>query len=144
MPMVLEHIDEIARRVGRDVLMAMPPAAVYKRVMLDSLPESSEQADWETLDTRRKAIAFLEREGIGWTAYFGLEVPGLICRPYLGEIFIDIANEAADKNYWKVCAFFEYPDGSPRRTDFQLFLVPLDMASTTGARAKAARETLDE
>lgn len=143
MPMVLEHIDGIARRLGRDVLVAMPPPAVHRLGDLDFLLEESEQTAWEEVDTRRKAIAFLEMEGIAWTPCFGLEVPGLIFRPYLGEIFIDVANDPTDVKYGKVCAFFEHPGGTPRHEDFRLFLVPLDLAVATGERAKVASDGWD-
>ncbi|MEZ2307135.1 hypothetical protein AB6809_10925 [Paraburkholderia sp. RCC_158] len=39
---------------------------------------------------------------------------------YAGAVFIDVPFDEGDAEYWKVQAFFEYPDGTMRFDDVQV------------------------
>lgn len=121
MPMVIECIDQIARRLGRDILFADIPEALRQNVL--SCMDENVAFDPETLETRQKAIAFLNAEGIDWTPCYSFSsTSGWLSCPYYGTIFIDVPNMPDDKNYKKVCGFFETADGEPLYDDYQLFL----------------------
>lgn len=60
MPFVLEHIDAIARKLGRGVLFVDFPACHHDIFM------RSERVDYEKYKPRKTIIRWLDKNGIGW------------------------------------------------------------------------------
>src|SRR6266508_3024424 len=116
MPELIEHIDSMARRLGRDVLFA-----AFEHDPIAPPPR------WETSKVRKRLIAFLDEEGVHWEECAGLARENLV-EYYVGQIFIDVPTALDDAQYRKVCGFCEFPDGTPRHSDFRLYLLPLTTA----------------
>lgn len=120
MPQLIEHIDAIARRLGRDVLFVSFPAC-------DPLPFAGETADWETHAPRRQVVEWLEANGITWQACAKIADENTMLG-YCGDIYLDVPSNLDDPVYQKLSAFLEKPDGTPARNGVIFYLLPLDVA----------------
>lgn len=114
MPIILETIDAIARRLKRDVIFL----AIVERQDRPSRdrPEVAEATDW------------LDAEGIGWESSFGF-MPGMVI--FEGgprAIYIDAPFEPGSPLLRKLEDRFETPDGLPRHPDMVLSLLRLETA----------------
>ena len=96
MPQLLEHIDAIARQKQRGVLyvefhpVALDPQAGDNLSARDVLawkrmPDSA----WQALPTRRRIIAWLDAQGIGWQPCGHVADVGLMMG-YRGQLYIDL------------------------------------------------------
>lgn len=129
MPMLVECIDEISRRLGRDILFADLPDILKDSALRTAKGRPISVGE---IENRRAAIEFLNQTGISWTqCYSVFSASGWISPPDFGSIFIDIPNDPADSRCRAVCNFFEDTDGRPRFEDYQLFLLPLQLALDT-------------
>lgn len=114
MPIRIETIDAIARRLGRDVIF-LDIRNGGDRPVRDR-PEIVE------------ATAWLDAEGIGWTACLGF-VPGmLLIEGGPRAIYIEAPFEPGSAMLAKLEARFETPDGHPRHPDLILTLLTLEDA----------------
>ena len=114
MPVRIETIDAIARRLGRDVIF-LDIRNGGDRPVRDR-PEIVE------------ATAWLDAEGIGWTACLGF-VPGmLLIEGGPRAIYIEAPFEPGSAMLAKLEARFETPDGHPRHPDLILTLLTLEDA----------------
>lgn len=120
MPLLIEHIDTIARQLGRDVLFVSFPAC-------DPLPFDGKTADWKNHPPRQQVVEWLAANGIAWrpcakianeNAMFG----------YSGDIYFDVPSDLDDPVYQKLSAFLEKPDGTPARDGVIFYRLPLDVA----------------
>ncbi|MCA8067407.1 hypothetical protein [Burkholderia sp. AU38729] len=120
MPMLIQHIDAIARAMKRDVVFATFPAC--------GLSPEGETNDWENYEPREELIAWLDENGISWMpcAFFADE--RTLIFPYDGRIYIDVPYDLLDRSYQKVSAHLENPDGTPRIVGVRFWYVPIDMA----------------
>jgi hypothetical protein len=114
MPVILETIDAIARRLKRDVIFL----AIVERQDRPSRdrPEVIEATDW--LDAQR----------IGWSPCFGF-LPGLVI--FEGgprAIYIDVPFTPGSPLLHRLEDRFETPDGLPRHPDLILSLLRLETA----------------
>ena len=114
MPVILDTIDAIARRLKRDVIFL----AIVERQDRPSRdrPEVAEATQW------------LDAEGIGWEPCFGF-LPGLVI--FEGgprAIHIDAPFEPGSPLLHKLEDRFETLDGLPRHTDLVLSLLRLETA----------------
>ena len=114
MPVILETIDAIARRLKRDVIFL----AIVERQDRPSRdrPEVVE------------ATAWLDAEGIGWEPCFGF-LPGLVI--FEGgprAIHIEVPFEPGSPLLHKLEDQFETLDGLPRHPDLVLSLLRLETA----------------
>lgn len=118
MPQLIEHIDAIARKVGRDVLYLSFSTGKIR----DRLAEQ-----WEDHPARRMVTAWLDVNGYAWSPCG--EVANENCLvPYLGSIYIATPFERANPDYLRLEAYLEYPDGSPRVANTRFFVLPLEVA----------------
>lgn len=101
MPVLIKHIDAIARKKQRDLLF------------LEFAQVERPARRWQELDTRRRIIAGLDAMGIGWTLC-GAIASGYVTRPYAGQIYIDVAHDPQEVTYQALQRFLEYPDGALR------------------------------
>jgi hypothetical protein len=114
MPVRIETIDAIARRLGRDVIF-LDIRNGGDRPVRDR-PEIVE------------ATAWLDAEGIGWTACLGF-VPGmLLIEGGPRAIYIEAPFEPGSAMLAKLEARFETTDGHPRHPDLILTLLTLEDA----------------
>jgi len=131
MPMLVEHIDAIARRKQRDVLYVKfhPPVSANK-----DDPEIFEphDLDWETLPIRRQIIDWLNAQGIDWKPC-GHFANTCLMMGYRGQLYIDLPYDKSLPAYQALEAFLELPDGSMRYPEVTFFLVPLDKAMENAA-----------
>lgn len=114
MPVILETIDAIARRLKRDVIFL----AIVERQDRPSRdrPEVAE------------ATAWLDAQGIGWSPCFGF-LPGMVIFEGVPRaIYIDAPFEPCSPLLRKLEDRFETPDGLPRHPDLVLSLLRLETA----------------
>lgn len=117
MPMLIEHIDKIARDKQRDVLV----------VIFGKNPDEFFDAEWEEFQIRQQIIEWLEAEGIAWRMCGHFANERLMCG-YRGQIYIDVPFDRNNPTYLKVEAYLETPDGSPRYQDATFCYVTLKAA----------------
>lgn len=120
MPQLIEHIDAIARRLGRDVLFVSFPAC-------DPFQFDSKTADWETHAPRRQVVEWLDTNGIAWQPCARIADENAMVG-YSGDIHIDVPSDPDDPVYQKLSAFLEKPDGTPAIEGVIFYLLPLDVA----------------
>lgn len=114
MPVILETIDAIARRLKRDVIF-LDLRGSFEHPGRDR-PEAEE------------ATAWLDAEGIGWAPCFGF-LPGMVI--FEGgprAIHIDLPFEPGSAALRRLEDRFETPDGLPRHPDLVLSLLRLETA----------------
>lgn len=131
MPMLIEHIDAIARQKQRDVLYV-----VFNSPASDNQDEKEilGQADleWETLPIRQQIIDWLDAQGIGWKPCGHFADVNLMMG-YRGRLYIDLPFNKSLPAFQALTAFLELPDGSMRFPEATLFYYPLDKAMENAA-----------
>jgi hypothetical protein len=122
MPMLLKHIDAIAREKARDVVFVDFPACKT------DLMADNEVADWSSYAARKAVVAWLDERGIKWEpcAWFANE--SLLTQPYDGRIYIDVPYDLLNETYQKLAAYLEKPDGTSRIAGATFYYLPLEMA----------------
>ena len=120
MPLLLEHIDAIARHKQRGVLyvefhpLALDPDAgedLSERDIMawKTMPDSA----WQSLAIRQQLIDWLDDQGIGWQRCGHYAQVGLMMG-YRGQIYIDLPFDTTLPAFQALQAFLENPDGSMR------------------------------
>jgi hypothetical protein len=122
MPVVLETIDAIARRLGRDV------------IFLDI-------RDGRERPTRNRpevaaATAWFDAEGIGWKLCFGFEPGWAILEGGPLAIYIDASFEPGSALLARLEVQFEAQDGLPRHPGLVLSLLRLETAMVNADQDK--------
>ncbi|MBF0160542.1 MAG: hypothetical protein HQL58_13590 [Magnetococcales bacterium] len=130
--MLIYHIDAIARRLKRDVLLVTfhKPSSYLPDDEDDRLEPGEEVGSFEFCEQhpiRMKLIDFLDSHRIEWQPCASWQVLGLI-ESYQGQLFIDVPYHEDNEDYQKVCAFLEHTDGSPRYKNVKLWIMPLSVA----------------
>ena len=128
MPMLIEHIDAIARQKQRDVLYLIfrkPPGE-------DDGDGWPGELDWENLPIRARIIEWLETKGIGWQP-----CAGVANLNYMGGsdgmIYIDLPFDQTWPAYRELQEYLEYPDGSIRFPEVFFAYLPLEKAMENAA-----------
>ena len=106
MPVLLEHIDAIARQKQRDV-MYLEFHAPGKSLQL------REDHDWRNDPMRDTVCQWLTGQGIAWTPCGHFANEGLMMG-YRGQIYIDVPYDESDPQYQQLTAYLEHEDGSMR------------------------------
>ena len=127
MPMKIEHIDAIARKVQRDVLY------------LEFNPKPTVDADgnknfvgWQTLPIRQRVIDWLDSKGIAWRCC-GHYANVNVMVGYRGQIYVDAPFEQSNPDFQALTLFLENPDGTMRFSDCTFYYCPLDHAMKNAA-----------
>lgn len=115
MPMLIEHIDAIARKKGRDVLYVI----FHQRL--------SQSIAWEASPVRQRIIGWLDENRIGWMPCGQAADERILCG-YLGQICIDVPFDEANPDYRRVRDYLEHPDGSMAIDGAMFCYYPLDQA----------------
>lgn len=121
MPMLIEHIDAICRKKGRDVLYL-----IFSR-------EGEEDEffarglNWENLPARKQIIDWLDENGIQWQpcGHFANEN---LMMSYRGQIYIDVPFALKDPVYQKLQNYLETPDGVIKFPGVKFLYLPLELA----------------
>jgi hypothetical protein len=109
MPMLLQHIDAIARQKNRTVL--------YLRFFDNEAEELlfGFMCDYENHAARKNIVQWLDENKIEYQECdgFAREDSGLMCG-YQGMIYIDVPFDIENEMYKKLAAFLETPGGQIR------------------------------
>ena len=126
MPMLIEHIDAIARQKQRDVLFlefnTPGPQGPFEEIVRED-----QGCNWRTLPSRLKIIGWLDEQKIAWKpcgAFANLN----FMTSYRGQIYIDIPFVPSSAEFKSLEAFLEFPDGKSRFEDVTFFYLPLAKA----------------
>ena len=134
MPLLLEHIDAIARHKQRGVLyVEFHPLALNPEVgeglsdqdvwAWKTMPDSA----WQTLPIRQKIIDWLDAQVIGWQRCGHFADLGLMMG-YRGQLYIDLPYDQSQPAFEALQAFLENPDGSMRYPKVFFIYCALDKA----------------
>ena len=131
MPMVIEHIDAIARQKQRDVLFVAFHRSASATVDVEEILDDS-RLEWETLPVRQQIIDWLDAQGIGWAPCGHFADMGLMMG-YQGQLYIDVPYDRALPAYQAVQALLEFPDGRMQFPEATFYCCSLDQAMTNAA-----------
>lgn len=122
MPMLIEHIDAIARQKQRDVLYLVfhPPVSETDE---NEHVWRSDELDWETLPIRQQIIDWLDAQSIAWKCCGHFASENLMMG-YRRQLYIDLPYDKSLPAYQALEAFLETPDGSMRFPQVTFFLLP--------------------
>ena len=131
MPVLIEHIDAIARQKQRDVLYVVfhPPAS---GLLETEEVQGAEDFDWGKLPIRQQTINWMDAQGIGWKPCGPIANEQLMVG-YRGQIYIDLPFEESLPAFRALQVFLELPDGLMRFPEVTLFYCPLDRAMENAA-----------
>lgn len=139
MPMLLEHIDAIARQKQRGVLyvefhpLALDPKAGVNLSGRDimawkTMPDSA----WKELPVRQKIIDWLGAQGVGFRPCGHFAKEGLMMG-YRGQLYIDLPYDKSLPAFQALQEFLENPDGSMRYPEVFFIYCSLDKAMENAA-----------
>jgi hypothetical protein len=122
MPMLIEHIDAIARKKGRDVLFLDFP-----QKKIDDEIDLFVDADWDNLPVRLQVIAWLDKNKIEWSECGHFANENIMCG-YRGRIYIDVPFDTENSVFQKLSSYFETQDGVMKIGGVVFCYLPLDVA----------------
>jgi len=128
MPMLIEHIDAIARKKQRDVLYLM----FNKRVSKANADDEEgfidvSHFDWRKDQMREKVCQWLTEHDILWQECGHMASENLMMS-YQGQIYLDVPFDETDTLYQLVRDYLENPDGTPRFQTVTFWYLPLAKA----------------
>lgn len=121
MPMLIDHIDAIARKKGRDVLFLDFP------VEYDDDLFGAFSMDWDSLPIRKQVIAWLDQAMIEWQPCGEMANENTMVG-YLGRIYVDVPFDQTDPEYQKLAGYLETPEGEMKLPGVKFCYLPLEMA----------------
>lgn len=118
MPRLIEHIDAIARKKGREVLY------------LEFHPESP--CEWrnyrfEDDPMRAAVVAWLDVHAVTYHPC-GLIANPNVMAPYLGQLYLEVPYDESLPGYRSLRDYLEHPDGTMRHPKVRFCAMPLDYA----------------
>ena len=139
MPLLIEHIDAIARKKQRDVLFVRFNDPDTKRN--DSAGAAPSSVNWRVLPIRQTLIEWLDANQIEW------DLCGSIANVksmagYRGQIYIDLPVDPSSLKYQRLVEFLEYPDGTFRFAEAELCCLRLETAMANAAHDEPGFWTL--
>ena len=120
MPMLLEHIDAIARKKGRDILFLDFP----QKNGNDSLSLE----DWDRLPVRQQIIAWLDKNKIEWCICGRIADENMMGGGYQGRIYVDVPCDITNPAYQKLSDYLETSDGDMKFAGAKFCYLPLAVA----------------
>lgn len=138
MPMLIEHIDAIARKKQRGVLYLEFHSPISENEDIED--EQSMFNDernmlnvvWETLPIRQQIIDWLDAQAINWKPCGHIANTSFM-RCYCGQIYIDLPYDTSLPGYQSLEKFFEFPDGKMRFPEVTFCYLSLEMAMVNAA-----------
>ncbi len=122
MPMIIEHIDAIARKKQRDVLYV-----TFHSKKPDDEESWDEQHDWENDPMRETVCHWLTEHQIDWKPCAYVADENCIA-PYHGQIYLDVPYDDHDPRYVQVRDYLENQDGTMRFETVSFWYLPLEKA----------------
>ena len=133
MPMLIEHIDAIARKKQRDVLYVTFEAPKPESGLTSETEEDEEELrwflkfDWEHDPMRQQVCEWLTDQHICWFPCGYVASEHSMGR-YQGQIYIDVPFDETDPTYQRLQGYLEHPDGSMRFPTVKFWYLPLEKA----------------
>lgn len=129
MPMLLQHIDAIAREKMRDVLfLKFHAARPTNREEQDEANFVNEPTiDWRSLQLRKDIITWLDEQGIDCLPCGSFANTNMMIG-YHGQLYIDLPYDKTLPAYQALEAHLELPSGLMRFSEATLYLCTLEMA----------------
>ena len=125
MPMLIEHIDAIARKKQRDVLFLEFHPEDYFSIFSKKKVKYNYQVD----KVRKKVIKNLDTLGVPWQPCGHIASTSMMCS-YAGQIYLDVPYDESLPLYCALQDYLETPDGAVRLPTVRFFCLPLEMAMT--------------
>lgn len=122
MPMLIEHLDAIARKKGRDVLFLDFPQKETEDIF------DLFNVDWDSVPIRQQVIAWLNQNQIEWRICGYVADENSMVSGYLGRIYIDVPFDTTDPVYQKLSDYLETPSGEMKFEGVKFCYLPLEMA----------------
>lgn len=118
MPELIEHIDAIARKKGRDVLyLEFHPSTGWRRYRCDCDP------------MRDAVLGWLDEHQVNWVPCGPFAIPASLGPPYLGQVYLDVPYDEGLPAYRSLRDYLEMEDGSMRHTGVRFCVMPLVYAT---------------
>ncbi|MDF1878422.1 hypothetical protein JHD46_02070 [Sulfurimonas sp. SAG-AH-194-C20] len=115
MPLIIEHIDKIARDKQRDVIFIEFDREVYPSYDYEKYEECIKLLEWlESHDIAYRSCGPIARED-GWESY-------------RGELYLDIPFDRENEKYQLICEHMDNPDGSFKIQGVNSWIFPLEVA----------------
>lgn len=124
MPLLIQHIDQIARAKQRDVLyLEFNP----KPSEDDFFGDSNGRYSFEHDPVRKKILEDLTSMGVSFMpcGHFANEN---YMGSYCGQIYLDVPFDKELSLYQQLEQYLEYPDGSMRFENVRFYVLPLSVA----------------
>jgi hypothetical protein len=119
MPGLIEHVDAIARRAGRDVLYLEFHPQPYREWRAYRHDDDA---------ARTRVLAWLDAHGVHWQACGPFADPAVMA-PWLGQVWLDVAYDESLADYRRLRDYLELPDGSMRHAGVRFCVMPLAYAN---------------
>ena len=113
MPLLIDHIDALAREKNRDVLF----------VHFENYVEDKDLED----NARETLIAWLTENGIPFAPCMGIEDDEII-NSYLGDIYIDVPFDEDNAQYQLLSEHLEDDEGNMKIEDVYFYVLSLEVA----------------
>ena len=129
MPLLIDHIDAIAREKKRDVLF----------VHFENYVEDKDLED----NARETLMAWLDENGIAYTPCMGLEDNEVI-NSYLGDLYIDLPFDENNPSYQILSNHLEDEEGNMKIEDVYFYVLSLEIALEIEAERKSEQTFNDQ
>lgn len=136
MPMLIEHIDAIARQKQRDVLYLtfQPPGCDPQSLHSldfyeeeDDLDAEGASYNWREDPKREEICQWLTAHQINWQECGDIANENVMCS-YEGQIYLDVPFDENDPQYCLLRDYLEHPDGTMRFATMTFYYLPLASA----------------
>jgi hypothetical protein len=114
MPVLIDHIDKIARAKKRDVLMLRFTHENY----------GEELSDYDNNATRISVLAWLSQNGIEYCSCGEVANENSMLA-YQGQIYVDVPYDTNEPLYQKLASYLENEDGTMKIKDVGFYLISL-------------------
>ena len=129
MPMLIQHIDAIAREQKRDVLF----------LHFENYIEDKDLED----NARNTVLAWLDEQGIAYTPCMGIEDESLI-DGYLGDVYLELPFDEQNAQYQLVQQHLEDEEGNMKIEDVFFFVLSLEVALEIEADRQESIDSEDQ
>lgn len=114
MPLLVQHIDAIAREKNRDVLF----------LHFENYLEDQELDD----NARDRVLAWLDKNNIAYVPCMGIEHDSVILSSYLGDVYLDVPFDEDDPTYQVLHQHLEDEDGNMKIEGVFFYVLLLETA----------------
>ena len=120
MPMLIEYLDAIARKKGRDILFLDFPQ--------EKGTDSLSFEDWDRVPVRQQIITWLDQNQIEWCICGRIANENMMGGGYQGRIYVDVPIDINNPAYQKLSDYLETSDGDMKFEGAKFCYLPLAVA----------------